>query len=232
MAADGGAVNSDQQDTTIINSQFYNNCASDDGGAIYMKTYDSRISTDFDSEGSTHMLIVNCSFTGNTAGWNGGAIMCEYRNNIASAINCTFTDNKAGNPIFQDVNGVETVNCIFKSTEKSSSSGSFSSGLESSGSKTAKQTPKIIAKKAIFKVKAKIKKYNAILKTNSNKAMKKVKLYLKIKGKTYTAKTSSKGKATFKIKNLKKKGTYKATVAFKGDKNYNKVTKTVKIIVK
>ena len=53
-----------------------------------------------------------------------------------------------------------------------------------------------------------------------------------VKGKTYTAKTNSKGKAIFKIKNLKKKGTYKATVTYKGDKNYNKVIKTVKITVK
>lgn len=119
------------------------------------------------------------------------------------------------------------------SDSQSSSSNSSSGSQSSSGtSKTTKATPKLIAKKATFKVKQKTKKYTATLKTNKNKAMKKIKLYLKVKGKTYTAKTNSKGKAIFKIKNLKKKGTYKATVTYKGDKNYNKVAKTVKITVK
>ena len=62
--------------------------------------------------------------------------------------------------------------------------------------------------------------------------MKNVKLYLKVNKKTYTAKTNSKGKATFKIKNLKKKGTFKATVTYKGNKYYNKVTKKINIKIK
>ena len=61
--------------------------------------------------------------------------------------------------------------------------------------------------------------------------MKKVKVTVKVKGKTYTAKTNSKGIATFKLK-LTKKGTFKATVTYKGNKYYNKVTKKVKITVK
>ena len=74
----------------------------------------------------------------------------------------------------------------------------------------------------------KSKKYTITLKSGKT-ALKKVKVTIKVKGKTYTAKTNSKGKAIFKIKNLKKKGTFKATITFKGNKNYNKVTKTVKI---
>ena len=62
--------------------------------------------------------------------------------------------------------------------------------------------------------------------------MKKVKLTLKVKGKTYKAKTNAKGKAVFKIKNLKKKGKYRATVKFAGNTYYSKVTKKVKITVK
>ncbi|MBP3790554.1 MAG: hypothetical protein ILA26_00825 [Methanobrevibacter sp.] len=63
--------------------------------------------------------------------------------------------------------------------------------------------------------------------------MKKAKVTLKIKGKkAIKAKTNSKGKAVFKIKKLTKKGTYKATVTFKANKYYNKVTKKVKIRVK
>ena len=59
-----------------------------------------------------------------------------------------------------------------------------------------------------------------------------LKVCLKIGKKTYTAKTNSKGKALFKIKKLTKRGTYKAKVTFKGNKYFNKLTKTTKIKVK
>jgi predicted outer membrane repeat protein len=95
-----------------------------------------------------------------------------------------------------------------------------------------KATPKMTAKKKTFKLKTKVKKYTITLKNNLGKVMKKTKVTLKIKGKTYKAKTNSKGKATFKIKNLKKKGTFKATVKYKGSKYYKSVTKKVKIRVK
>lgn len=96
-----------------------------------------------------------------------------------------------------------------------------------------KATPKLTAGKKTFKVKTKIKKYTVTLKTNKGKAMKNVKLTLKVKGKTYTAKTNSKGKATFKITKLTKKGTHKATITYKGNSYYNKVVKkNVKITVK
>ena len=62
--------------------------------------------------------------------------------------------------------------------------------------------------------------------------MKKVKVTLKVNKKTFTAKTNKKGVATFKIKNLKKKGKFTAVIKFAGDKYYNKLTKKVKIKVK
>ena len=95
-----------------------------------------------------------------------------------------------------------------------------------------KATPILTAKKATLKAKTKTKKYAVTLKDNTGKAMNKVQITLKVKGKTYKATTNAKGKATFKIKKLTKKGTYKATVTFKGNSNYNKITKTVKIKVK
>ena len=67
------------------------------------------------------------------------------------------------------------------------------------------QKVKIVAKKKTFKAEKKVKK---------------------------SAKTNKKGKATFKIKNLKKKGTYKAKVKFAGDKTYKKITKKAKIKIK
>ena len=95
-----------------------------------------------------------------------------------------------------------------------------------------KATPKMTAKKATFKAKKKTKKYSIVLKDNKNKAMKKVKVTLKVGKKTYKATTNSKGKATFKITKLTKKGKYTAKVKFAGNKNYNAVTKKVKITVK
>ncbi|MBE6496182.1 MAG: hypothetical protein E7Z78_07020 [Methanobrevibacter thaueri] len=96
-----------------------------------------------------------------------------------------------------------------------------------------KATPKLTAKKKTFKTSVKTKKYTITLKDNAGKAIKKAKVTLKVKGKTYKATTNSKGKAVFKIKNLKKKGTFKATITYKGNKYYNKVSKkaNIKVIV-
>ena len=98
--------------------------------------------------------------------------------------------------------------------------------------KITKEATKLTAKKKTYKAKVKSKKYSVTLKDSKNKAIKKVKVTLKVKGKTYKATTNSKGKATFKIKNLKKKGTYKAKVKFAGNALYKASSKTVKIKVK
>ena len=95
-----------------------------------------------------------------------------------------------------------------------------------------KATVKMTAKAKTFKVKTKTKKYTITLKNNKGKVMKSTKVTLKVNGKTFSAKTNSKGVATFKITNLKKKGTFKATIKYAGSKYYNKLTKTVKITVK
>lgn len=94
-----------------------------------------------------------------------------------------------------------------------------------------KAAPKLTAAKKTFKVKAKTKKVTATLKNNKGKILKKVKLTIKIGKKTYTAKTNSKGVATFKVK-LTKKGTYTGTVKFAGNKYFKAATKKVKIAVK
>ena len=96
-----------------------------------------------------------------------------------------------------------------------------------------KATPKLTAKKKTFKSSVKTKKYTIVLKDNTGKAIKKAKVTLKVKGKTYKATTNSKGKAVFKINKLNKKGTFKATITYKGNKYYNKVSKkaNIKVIV-
>lgn len=92
-----------------------------------------------------------------------------------------------------------------------------------------KEKTKIDAKKKTFKKSKRTKKYAITLKNSKGNAIKKVKVTLKVKGKTYTAKTNTKGKATFKIKKLTNEGIFKAVIKFKGNKYFNKATKTVKI---
>ena len=94
-----------------------------------------------------------------------------------------------------------------------------------------KATPKITASAKSYKVKTKTKSFTVVLKSNTNKALKSKKLTLKVGGKTYTAKTASNGKATFKITKLTKKGKFTAVVKF-GDNYYKTISKKVKITVK
>jgi hypothetical protein len=95
-----------------------------------------------------------------------------------------------------------------------------------------KKASKIIAKKKkTFKSKTKIKKYVITLKSGKT-PIKRVWVFIKIGKKTFKAKTTNKGKATFKIKKLTKKGRYNAVIRFKGNSNYKPSSKKVKITVK
>ena len=93
-----------------------------------------------------------------------------------------------------------------------------------------KATPEITAKNAKFKAKTKTKKLKMTLKSNG-KPLNGVKVTLKVNGKKYKA-TVKKGKATFKITKLTKKGKYKATISCKGNAYYNAKSVKVKITVK
>ena len=97
--------------------------------------------------------------------------------------------------------------------------------------KVTKKATKITAKKKTFKAKKKTKKYTIVLKAGKT-LVKKVKVTLKVGKKTYKATTNSKGKATFKITKLNKKGKYTAVIKFKGNKYYKATSKKVKITVK
>ena len=94
-----------------------------------------------------------------------------------------------------------------------------------------KAKSKIVAKKKTFKKAKKIKKYAIILKSGKT-PIKKVRVTLKIKGKTYKVKTNNKGKATFNIKKLTKKGKYLAVIKFMGNKYYKAKSAKSKIIVR
>lgn len=94
-----------------------------------------------------------------------------------------------------------------------------------------KATPKLKVTKK-FKSKSKKKLVKVTVKDGAG-PIKKVKVTLKVKGKTYKAKTNKKGLAKFDVsKKLKKAGKYKASIKIKKSKLYNKVNKKVKIVVK
>ena len=95
-----------------------------------------------------------------------------------------------------------------------------------------REKTKLSAKSKAFKKSIKTKKAVAFLKNSKGKAIKNVKLTLKVKGKTYKAKTNSKGKAIFKITKLTKKGTYKAKVNFVGNSYYKSISKSIKIKIR
>ena len=124
-----------------------------------------------------------------------------------------------------------TLNKTFTFTKSQNTNQSTSSGSTQTVNAPVKKVSKITAKKATFKKSKKVKKYTITLKSGKS-PIKKVKVFLKVKGKTYKATTNSKGKATFKITKLTKKGTFKAKITFKGNKNYKSAGKTIKIKVK
>ena len=62
--------------------------------------------------------------------------------------------------------------------------------------------------------------------------MKNTKVTLKVGGKTYAATTNSKGKATFKITKLTKKGKFTAVIKNSANKYYKSTSKSVKITIK
>ena len=92
-----------------------------------------------------------------------------------------------------------------------------------------KKSSSLTAAKATFKVK-KAKKLSLTLKSNG-KAIKNKKISVKVNGKTYSAKTNSKGIAKIKIK-VAKKGTFKYIAKFAGDSIFKSVSKTAKFTVK
>ena len=90
-----------------------------------------------------------------------------------------------------------------------------------------------------FKASTKTKKYTITLKTIvgssfDGKAHLRtgLKVKLTVNGKTYSGKTDSKGKVTFKITKLSKKGKYIAKISYAGDMTYESVTKKAILTVK
>lgn len=182
----------------------------------------------------------------------GDAIVTDY--NIGKDAVITLTDGQgrplSGVNVTVDFNGAKSYVTDEKGQVNVSISGlapdnytlkvSYAGSTNYAGSDVAvnvvvnKAVPELTAKKKTFKVQSKTKKYTVILKDNLGRAIENAKVTLKIKGKTYTAKTNGDGKATFKIKKLNKKGKFTAVVTYKGDSFYTnvKVKSTVKVTFK
>lgn len=228
----------------ISNSSFTNNSAANEGGV--MSTWGEVTVTDSNFTGnhaskngvmkvSANAHITGSKFTGNYA--NSGSAAVNAKN--VDIKDSTFTDNDCANgrtfsgnvravnsKVIENGNDVSDEFAVTPDPVKPSGNAPVTpSGNDAS--KIVKKAVKITAKKKTFKAKAKTKKYSVTLKSGK-KAIGKIKVYLKIKGKTFKATTNKKGVATFKIK-LSKKGTFKAKITFAGNKYYQKAAKTVKI---
>lgn len=105
----------------------------------------------------------------------------------------------------------------------------YKSSMATAKISVTKKATALTAAKATLKVK-KVKKVTITLKS-AGKAVAGKKITIKVNGKTFSAKTNSKGKATISVKVLKK-GKFNAVVKFAGDGAYNAVSKTVKYTVK
>ncbi|ADC46578.1 adhesin-like protein with cysteine protease domain [Methanobrevibacter ruminantium M1] len=90
------------------------------------------------------------------------------------------------------------------------------------------QTPKLATSNKSYKASAKTKSLTATFKTANGKVVANKKISFTVNGKTYSAKTNSKGIATVKV-SLNKKGTYSFTVKFAGDNTFAAVSKKGKL---
>ena len=181
---------------------------------------------------------VNVLVTAIKNGYNYKFTLTDDRGNGLANENVVITFNGKTETVSTDSLGVVNYKLVAtkagtqKLTIKFDSDKNYVSSTLTATVKISKEATKLTAKKKTFKAKIKTKKYAVTLKDSKGKAIKKVKLTLKVKGKTYKATTNAKGKATFKIKNLKKKGKYTAKVKFAGNNLYKASTKKVKITVK
>ena len=228
---DGGAIFKG----SAFNCSFINNYASCNGGAIYI---------DFDTKfiflyGTTYIpfnaTIDNCYFENNTSKENGGAV-CTFENNTLIRSSVFINNNaKLGKDIYSDLVSIQVINSTYDSLyirQDNSIMNNTGNSDVISNNTSKKSSSIIVAKNKVFNKKLKTKLYPVVLKSKNGKVLKNAFVTLKIKGKLFKAKTNSKGKATFKITKLTKKGKYKATIAYKGNNCYNKASKKVKLVLK
>ena len=174
--------------------------------------------------------------------YNGGkylvAILKDINDKVISGVKLTVLLNGKTSTPTTDANGQIKVSTDGLAPNKYSATITFAGNTKYTKSSKSvsvivkKATPKLTAKAKTFKKSDKTKKYTVTLK-NNKKLIKGGTVKITVNKKTYSAKTSSKGVATFKLTKLTKKGKFTATVKSVGNKYYNaKTLKNIKITVK
>ena len=157
--------------------------------------------------------------------------------NLLAGKKVTFIYNNKTATKVTDKNGVASLQINMANAGTYSFKISFSGDENYTGSsKTVKvvlkkQSLKLTAPNRTYKLKAKSKLLTATLKNSKGKLIANKKLTITVNGKKYTAKTNSKGIVKIKV-SLSKRKTYKFTVKFAGDKSYNAVSRTAKLVIK
>jgi predicted outer membrane repeat protein len=241
-ARDGGAIYGVNYIAT--DCQFINNTASEYGGAIYRSTANrcvfegnkAKVWGDDIYKGSTLLSAIDVSTVYNVKR-NLVVLLTSYGRAWANkkitvkvgSISKTLTTNSKGQ-VFVDISTL--VPKTYTASIKFAGDANYKASSKSVEVIVNKATPKVVAPAKAFKLADKTKKYVITMKTNMNKPLKNVWVYIKVNGKTYSAKTLSNGKAVFKLTKLNKVGRFTAAITFKGNSYYNKLNKNVKIIVK
>ena len=178
----------------------------------------------------------------NTDGTKITGILKDISGKAINGADLTYSiNNGADVKVTTDENGVFIINgefgksvaINFAATDKfAASATSFTLPAQAIKTVTkivSKKSVALKAPKAVFKVKN-AKKVKITLKSGK-KALAKKKVTINVNGKSFSAKTNSKGVATISVK-LTKKGIYSYVASFSGDKTYNSGLKAGKIVVK
>lgn len=208
--ANGGVIQVNGRKATITNNQFTNTRAYSSGGAIYII--------------GSNAVISNNKFTTTTAKTNGGAIRVDGTK--ATITNNIFKGNKAAKG---------TYIYIWQGDSSKISGNTFpkydSLSVVTYGSYIIFQDNNGVFDKTQISVKTKTVaittgKFTASLTNTNGKVISGKTIKFTVNGKTYKAKTNSKGQATVNLK-LNNLGKYKCLIKFNKDKYNDKSSSTV-----
>jgi predicted outer membrane repeat protein len=140
----GGAMIIYHSSLTVKNCIFTNNSAAEDGGAVYSIdaspafsgcTFSNNSTSGYDGGaiynesiyGSASLALTDCSFTGNTARHNGGAIANSGQSNVMAIRDCNISGNTAnhGGAIYGSLSSQTIVNSTISGNTSSNEGGAI-----------------------------------------------------------------------------------------------------------